>query len=118
MGATGLNGAVIGDDCLSGAGALVTEGKTFPAGSLIVGTPARAVRELTPVMIAVLKASAHHYVARQRHFAGALQRIDGTRSNRRSGESGLRRRAAACTREHVGRWRRGNLPQVCRASAG
>src|SRR3546814_21033521 len=72
MGATVLNGAVIGDDCLIGAGALVTEGKTFPAGSLIVGTPARAVRELTPDMIAGLKASAHHYVARPRHFPGAL----------------------------------------------
>ncbi len=76
MGATVLNGAVIGDDCLIGAGALVTEGKTFPAGSLIVGTPARAVRELSPEMIAGLKASAHHYVARQRHFSRNLRRID------------------------------------------
>ena len=37
MGATILNNAVIGDDCLIGANALVTEGKVFPAGSLIVG---------------------------------------------------------------------------------
>ena len=46
MGATVLNRAVIGEDCLVGAGALVTEGKEFPAGYLIVGSPARAVRPL------------------------------------------------------------------------
>ena len=43
MGATILNHAVIGEDSLVGAGALVTEGKVFPPGSLIVGSPARAV---------------------------------------------------------------------------
>ena len=41
-----LNGARIGDNCLVGAGALITEGKTFPDGSLIVGAPARAVRPI------------------------------------------------------------------------
>ncbi|MCM8729854.1 gamma carbonic anhydrase family protein [Hephaestia sp. GCM10023244] len=76
MGATILNGATIGDDCLIGAGALVTEGKSFPAGSLIVGAPARAVRQLKPEMIAGLKASAQHYVTRQRHFAQNLRRVD------------------------------------------
>ena len=47
MGAKILNGAVIESECLIGAGALVTEGKTFPAGSLIVGVPARVIRQLT-----------------------------------------------------------------------
>ncbi|RZM19946.1 MAG: gamma carbonic anhydrase family protein, partial [Sphingomonas sp.] len=42
MGATILNNAVIGENCLIGANALVTEGKVFPAGSLIVGSPAKA----------------------------------------------------------------------------
>ena len=41
-----LNGARIGRGCLIGAGALVTEGKEFPDGSLIVGTPAKALRTL------------------------------------------------------------------------
>ena len=50
MGATVLNDAVIADDCLIGAGALVTEGKSFPPGSLIIGSPAKAVRELSPEM--------------------------------------------------------------------
>jgi carbonic anhydrase/acetyltransferase-like protein (isoleucine patch superfamily) len=76
MGATVLNDAVIGDDCLIGAGALVTQGKTFPSGSLIIGAPAKAVRELSPEMLAGLKQSAAGYVDRQRRFARELRRID------------------------------------------
>jgi carbonic anhydrase/acetyltransferase-like protein (isoleucine patch superfamily) len=76
MGATVLNNAVIGDDCLVGAGALVTEGKTFPPGSLIVGSPAKVVRELSPEAIAALKASAAGYAARQAHFKANLTRVD------------------------------------------
>lgn len=76
MGATVLNNAVIGDDCLVGAGALVTEGKTFPPGSLIVGSPAKVVRELSPEAIAALKASAAGYASRQAHFAANLTRVD------------------------------------------
>jgi len=76
MGAVVLNHAVIGDDCLIGAGALVTEGKTFPPGSLIIGSPAKAVRELSPDVIAALKQSAAGYADRQRRFAQQLRRID------------------------------------------
>ena len=77
MGATVLNGAVIDDDCLVGAGALVTEGKSFPPGSLIVGSPARVVRALTPEQVAGLSRSAEHYAARQGDYAAGLARIDG-----------------------------------------
>jgi carbonic anhydrase/acetyltransferase-like protein (isoleucine patch superfamily) len=76
MGATILNDAVIGDDCLVGAGALVTEGKSFPAGSLIIGSPAKAVRELSPEMIEGLKRSAAGYVERQQRFSRDLRRVD------------------------------------------
>ncbi len=76
MGATVLNGAVIADDCLIGAGALVTEGKSFAAGSLIIGSPARAVKELSPEVVAGLKAAAAGYAARQAHFAAHLERLD------------------------------------------
>ena len=48
MGARILNGAVIGAQCIVGAGALVTEGKRFEPRSLIVGSPARAVRQISP----------------------------------------------------------------------
>ena len=76
MGAIILNNAVIPDDCLVGAGALVTEGKTFPSGSLIVGVPARAIRELSPQAIAGLKASADNYVAKKNAFGATLRRLD------------------------------------------
>jgi carbonic anhydrase/acetyltransferase-like protein (isoleucine patch superfamily) len=76
MGATVLNNAVIADDCLVGAGALVTEGKTFPPGSLIVGSPAKAVRQLDERAIAMLKVSAAHYVANARAAATELQPVE------------------------------------------
>ncbi|UYY58844.1 gamma carbonic anhydrase family protein [Sphingomonas sp. S2-65] len=75
MGATILNRAVIGDDCLVGAGALVTEGKTFPAGHLIVGSPARAVRPLDDAQKSLLRASAALYAAKQREYAVGLTRV-------------------------------------------
>lgn len=76
MGATVLNGAVIADDCLVGAGALVTEGKTFPPGSLIVGSPAKAVRQLDERAIAMLKVSAAHYVENGRAAAVDLREVE------------------------------------------
>jgi len=76
MGAIVLNNAVIGEDCLIGAGALVTEGKVFPPGSLIIGSPAKAVKELAPEMIEGIKRSAAGYAARQQRFASNLQRVD------------------------------------------
>ena len=70
-----LNGAKIGRHCLVGAGALVTEGKEFPDGSLIVGSPARVVRQLTPEQIEGLQRSAEHYVANARRFRAGLKKI-------------------------------------------
>jgi carbonic anhydrase/acetyltransferase-like protein (isoleucine patch superfamily) len=70
-----LNGATIGRNCLVGAGAIVTEGKTFPDGVLILGAPAKAVRELTPEQIAELRRAASHYVGNAQHFAKQLKRI-------------------------------------------
>jgi carbonic anhydrase/acetyltransferase-like protein (isoleucine patch superfamily) len=76
MGATVLNRAEIGADCLIGAGALVTEGKSFPPGHLIVGSPARAVRALEPATIAALRLSAAHYAAKAAEYARDLVRVD------------------------------------------
>ena len=67
---------VIGENCLIGANALVTEGKVFPAGSLIVGSPAKAVRELSPEAIAGLKMSAAAYAAKQRVYAEGLRLVE------------------------------------------
>ena len=61
-----LNGAKIGKNCLVGAGALVTEGKEFPDNSLIIGSPAKAVRTLDEDDIARLRDGADSYVAARR----------------------------------------------------
>lgn len=70
-----LNGAKIGAGCLVGAGALVTEGKEFPDNSLIIGSPAKAVRTLTPEDTARLRASADSYVQRGQLFKTQLKKI-------------------------------------------
>lgn len=76
MGATVLNGAVIGEECLIGAGALVTENKVFEPGMMILGSPARAVKPLTPQQRAGLRMSAQHYVERARRFRETMRRVD------------------------------------------
>jgi carbonic anhydrase/acetyltransferase-like protein (isoleucine patch superfamily) len=70
-----LNGAKIGKGCLVGAGALVTEGKEFPDYSLIIGTPAKAVRTLTEEDVARLQGNAASYVKRGQLFKAELKRI-------------------------------------------
>jgi carbonic anhydrase/acetyltransferase-like protein (isoleucine patch superfamily) len=70
-----LNGAKIGAGCLVGAGALVTEGKEFPDNSLIIGSPAKAVRTLTAEDTARLLASADSYVQRGQLFKTQLKKI-------------------------------------------
>jgi len=75
MGATVLNGARIGKNCLIGAGALVTENKVIPDGSLVVGAPAKVVRELDDQAIAQLTWSAEHYQANMRRFRAGLVAI-------------------------------------------
>lgn len=75
IGAVVLNGAKIGKHCLVGAGALVTEGKEFPDGSMIIGSPARAIKTLTPEQIAGLRRSAEHYIDNARRYRQGLKKI-------------------------------------------
>jgi carbonic anhydrase/acetyltransferase-like protein (isoleucine patch superfamily) len=75
IGAIVLNGAKIGRNCLVGAGSLVTEGKEFPDGVLIVGRPAKVVRELTPEQIEGLRQSARHYMENARRFKAGLRKL-------------------------------------------
>ncbi|HEX2135406.1 MAG TPA: gamma carbonic anhydrase family protein [Microvirga sp.] len=76
MGATVLNHVRIGANCLVGANALLTEGKTFPDNSLIVGAPARAVRTLDEEALERLRWSSRSYVENWRRYAAGLKRID------------------------------------------
>jgi carbonic anhydrase/acetyltransferase-like protein (isoleucine patch superfamily) len=73
IGAIVLNGAVFGRNCLVGAGALVTEGKTFPDGSMILGSPAKVVKMLSPEQIEGLARSAAHYRQNARRFRLGLK---------------------------------------------
>ena len=81
MSATILDGAVIGRESIVGAGALVTMNKVFPPRSLIVGSPAKVVRQLTDEEVAELYASAKRYVAFMREY-----REGGTSSDRKGSE--------------------------------
>lgn len=71
MRATVLNRASIGKGCIIGANALVTEGMQIPDYSLVVGVPAKIIRQLTPEQAEKLKKGAAHYVAMgQKHANG------------------------------------------------
>ena len=72
IGSTVLNGAKIGNNCIVGAHALVTEDKTFADGSLILGAPARVVRELDAGEIEMIRKSADIYVENAARFSSDL----------------------------------------------
>jgi carbonic anhydrase/acetyltransferase-like protein (isoleucine patch superfamily) len=55
---------------------LVTEGKEFPDGSMILGSPAKVVRQLTPAQIEGLRASARHYIHNAQRYQAGLKKID------------------------------------------
>ena len=73
MGATVLNGATVGAGSLVGATALITEGKTVPARHLVLGSPAKAIRELDAAAVEGLLASAAHYRENAERFRRGLR---------------------------------------------
>ncbi len=75
IGAIVLNGAKIGRNCLVGAGSVVTEGKEFADNMLIFGSPARAVRELSPDQAERVSHSAVVYQANAARYKTGLKRI-------------------------------------------
>ena len=75
MGAIVLNGVKIGRNCLVGAGAVVTEGKEFPDNSLIVGAPARAIREVNDKILQLIAFSAEFYVNNWQRYRKGLKKI-------------------------------------------
>jgi carbonic anhydrase/acetyltransferase-like protein (isoleucine patch superfamily) len=90
MGATIMDHAEIGEDCIVGAGSLVTEGKKFPPKSLIMGAPAKVVRALTDSEIAYLRVSADNYVKdaqEYREFVRGPARLGDTQDDLESFES-------------------------------
>jgi carbonic anhydrase/acetyltransferase-like protein (isoleucine patch superfamily) len=75
IGSTILNGAVIGSRCVVGAHSLVTEGKRFPDGTLILGAPARVVRDLDDAELAMLARSAEVYVENAARYSTQLRDV-------------------------------------------
>lgn len=73
IGSTVLNGAVIGKNCLIGAGCLITEGKEIPDNSLVLGMPAKVVREVTEDHIAMIKRGVDSYANKWKRFAESLK---------------------------------------------
>lgn len=70
-----LNGAKIGEGCLIGANALIPEGKEIPPGSLVMGSPGKIVRELTPEQQKGLEMSALHYVENYKRYKQSLKPV-------------------------------------------
>ena len=70
-----LDGAKISSGCLVGAGAVVTGGKEFPPNSMILGAPAKVVKEMPPGAVEKMSRGALHYAERQAYFKKELKRI-------------------------------------------
>ncbi|HEX3430595.1 MAG TPA: gamma carbonic anhydrase family protein [Rhizomicrobium sp.] len=72
MGSTVLSGARIGNNCVIGANTLIPEGKEIPSNSLVLGQPARIVREVSEAHLALIRMSAEVYVLNHRRFRAQL----------------------------------------------
>jgi hypothetical protein len=73
MGAILMDHVEVGDDCIIGAGALLTQGMKVPPRSLVFGSPAKVMRELKPEEMEFLKKSAENYVGDSREYRSYVQ---------------------------------------------
>ncbi len=76
IGATLMNGSSVGKNCIVGAHALITEGKQFPDNVVIMGAPAKVVREVTDADREALRGNAERYVTRSRRYMQELKARD------------------------------------------
>ena len=75
MGSIVMNGAKIGRNSIVGAGSVITEGKEFAERSLIIGSPARAIRTLTPEQATAMGRAAKSYQRNGPRFKNGLKKI-------------------------------------------
>ena len=68
MGATILNNAKIGKNCIIGANSLITENKEIPDRSLVMGSPGKIIREVTDQEIEAIKENARRYSANWKNY--------------------------------------------------
>jgi carbonic anhydrase/acetyltransferase-like protein (isoleucine patch superfamily) len=73
-----LNGAKVGRHCIIGAGALVTGNTVIPDGSMVLGSPAKVIRELKPEEIEMIRQAASGYIDRAKLFKADLIALDDT----------------------------------------
>lgn len=83
MGSTILSGAKIGSYCLIGANTLIPEGREIPPNSLVLGQPARVVREVSEAQAALIRMSAEVYVQNHRRFRAELSLMNPSPAARR-----------------------------------
>jgi carbonic anhydrase/acetyltransferase-like protein (isoleucine patch superfamily) len=76
IGATLMNGSSVGKNCIVGAHALVTEGKSFPDNSVIMGAPAKLVRQATDADRTAIRANSERYIERAKRYLLELQPRD------------------------------------------
>ena len=67
-----LNGAKIGNNCLIGANSLIVEGKVIPDNSLVMGSPGKVVKDVSPEQIESLQKNADGYVKRWQRYKDEL----------------------------------------------
>lgn len=75
MNAVILNGAIIGNNCIIGACALVTQNMHIPDNSVVIGSPGKIMRQVTPKDQENIAASAAHYVTTAKHYLTALKNL-------------------------------------------
>jgi len=80
IGSTILNHAKIGKNCLIGAHTLITEGKEIPDNSMVLGSPGKVVKTVSEEQVALLKASAEHYVHNWKRYAAGFRPQEQARS--------------------------------------
>ena len=71
-----LNGARVGKNCLVGANSLIPEGKDIPDGSLVMGSPAKVIRQLDERAIEGLRTSSQNYIANYKRFREGAKIIE------------------------------------------
>ena len=71
-----LNNAKIGKNCIIGANCLITQGKEIPDNSMVLGSPGKIVREISPEEVEDLKHSAEHYIHNFKRFKKELKKQD------------------------------------------
>lgn len=75
IGAVVLNHARIGKNCIVGANALITERSVIPDNSLVVGSPAKVIRQLDEAAVALLRANAEVYVQHAARYRATLKEV-------------------------------------------